>query len=122
MRRLAGHALKGLAFLFSPFFFGGLVATVHGWTGLASNGRLLASWILILAFSILLPIFLFRAARAAIGHETEAADRGALSTGIAVAAVGTVAAVLAPWHELARWLAATLSELTGFSLLPAGAP
>lgn len=123
MRRVAGHVLKGLALLSSPIVFGLVIATFHGWTGLAARPRLLAGWGLILVFSIVLPVFLFRAARAAIGHETAREDRNALSTGIALLAIGTAAAVVTPWRELAHWLAATLSQLTGFALpVPAGAP
>ena len=123
MRRIAGHALKGLAWLASPVSFALLIATLHGWAGLAARPRLLAGWGFILVFSIVLPIFLFRSARAAIGHETHRDDRNVLSTGIAVVALAAGAAALTPWRDLAQWLATTLSQLTGFTLpVPAGTP
>ena len=118
-RRIAGHFLKALAFLAGPFPFGLAVATVRGWDALSANRRLLAGWALLFGLSVLLPLLLARAARAVLGHESADADRRLLRTGIATLVVALAAAAVTPWRDLGRWLAATLGELTGFSLPPA---
>lgn len=122
-RHAAAFSLKALAWLSAPLVFGLLIATVAGWRGLAGNGRMLAGWALLLLLAALLPLFFALAGRAVVGHETDRWDRRALGTGAAALAVVGAAAVTTPWRDLARWLAATLTELTGFSVpLPVDSP
>ncbi len=120
MRRTSGYVLKGLAFLLSPFLFGMLVATVQGWESLSGNRRLLAGWFFLLLFSVVFPLFLARAGRAVMGHEPAETDRRAWRTGFVAFGVAAVAVFLVPWRDLADWLAATLSELTGMPIVSPG--
>jgi hypothetical protein len=115
-RKAAGHALKAVAFLLAPFPFGLAVATIRGWSGLTASGRLLAGWMMLIAFSVALPLFLRRAGRAVLGHESARLDRRLLWTGLASLALAVAAAVTVPWRELTAWLVSTLTDLTGFSV------
>ena len=90
-----------------------LVATVKGWQGLQGNSRLLAGWLVLLLLAVAFPLFLAMAGRVSMGHEPARADRLALHAGIASLALAAVALFLVPWRDLADWLSATLSELTG---------
>ena len=115
-RVAAAHAARALAFVLAPFPIGLVIATVTGWQGLASHGRMLAGWAMLLVASVLVPLFLTRAARVIAGHETERADRRMLWTGIAALVFAGAGAASTPWRELGNWLAATLTDLTGFSV------
>ena len=121
MRHVAGYALKSFGFFLAPFFIGLLVATWNGWATLAANPRLLAAWGALLVFFFVLPLFLARAGRAAMGHEPREEARRAWRTGAAALVVGAVALLLVPsWPDLGTWLSETLSELTGIPVMPAG--
>jgi len=120
VRRVGGYALKGMAFLLAPFFFGMLVATGRGWQALTRSPRLLTGWVALLFLAAVFPFFLALAGRAAMGHQTREADRRAWRAGIASLSLAAVAVFLVPWRELAAWLSATLSEMTGMPLLAPG--
>jgi hypothetical protein len=120
VKHAGGFVLKGLAFLLAPFFFGMAVATVQGWSGLKASPRLLAGWVTLLALAALMPFVLRRAGRAMLGHEPVEADRRAWRAGIVAAGLAALALFLVPWRELADWLSATLSELTGMPIVSRG--
>jgi hypothetical protein len=121
VKHVAGYALKSVGFFLWPLFIGLLVATWRGWETLAANPRLLAGWAALVAFFFLLPLFLARAGRAAMGHEPEREARRAWSTGAAALAMGIAAIFLIPsWRDLGNWLAQTLSELTGIPIVTEG--
>ena len=118
MKHVAGYALKSLGFFLAPIFIGLLVATWQGWETLASDPRLLAGWGMLLVFFFVLPLFLARAGRAAMGHEPEREARRVWRTGAAALVVGMAALVLIPsWRNLGNWLAGTLSDLTGIPIV-----
>jgi hypothetical protein len=118
MKHIAGYALKSFGFFLAPIFIGLLVATWKGWETLGSNPRLLAGWGMLLVFFFVLPLFLARAGRAAMGHEPEREARRVWRTGAAALVVGIAAFVLIPsWRDLGNWLAETLSELTGIPIV-----
>ena len=118
MKHVAGYALKSLGFFLAPIFIGLLVATWQGWETLASDPRLLAGWGMLLVFFFVLPLFLARAGRAAMGHEPEREARRVWRTGAAALVVGMAALVLIPsWRDLGNWLAGTLSDLTGIPIV-----
>jgi hypothetical protein len=94
-----------------------LVATVQGWSALQANPRLLAGWMTLLALAAVLPFFLRKAGRAAMGHEPPAADRRALRAGLLAGGLAILAVFLVPWRELAEWLSGTLSDLTGMPVV-----
>jgi hypothetical protein len=117
MRRIAGHAFKAFAFLLVPLFVVLVAGTVKGWRGLASNPRLAAGWALLLGFAFVLPLFLSRVARAAIGHEPEQEARTVWRTGVAALLLGALALFVLPWRDLLQWVSTTLSNLTGVPVL-----
>ena len=118
MKHVAGYALKSVGFFLAPIFIGLLVATWQGWETLASDPRLLAGWGMLLVFFFVLPLFLARAGRAAMGHEPEREARRVWRTGAAALVVGMAALVLIPsWRDLGNWLAGTLSDLTGIPIV-----
>jgi len=121
MRHVAGYALKSLGFFFAPIFIGLLVATWKGWPTLAGNPRLLAGWGALIVFFFVMPLFLARAGRAAMGHEPREEAHRVWRTGAAVLVVGAAALLLVPsWRDLGLWLSDTLSELTGIPMVPVG--
>jgi hypothetical protein len=121
LKHVAGYALKSVGFFLWPLFIGLLVATWRGWGTLAANPRLLAGWAALVAFFFLLPLFLARAGRAAMGHEPDLEARRAWRTGAAALAMGIAAVFLIPsWRDLGNWLAQTLSELTGIPIVTEG--
>jgi hypothetical protein len=110
--------LKSLGFFLWPVFVGLLVATWLGWATLAANPRLLAGWGALVVFFFVLPLFLSRAGRAAMGHEPEREARRVWRTGAAALIVGAAAILLVPsWHDLGSWLAETLSQATGIPIV-----
>jgi hypothetical protein len=110
--------LKALAFFLSPLFIGLLVATWKGWDALAASPRLLAGWGALVVFFFVLPLFLTRAGRAAMGHEPAEEARRAWRTGAVALVVGAAALLLIPsWRDLAGWLSETLSDLTGMPVM-----
>ena len=118
MRHVAGYALKSFGFFLAPIFVGLLVATWKGWDTLAANPRLMAAWGALLVFFFVLPLFLGRAGRAAMGHESREEARRAWRTGAAALVVGAAALLLVPsWRDLGDWLSATLSDLTGIPIV-----
>ena len=118
MRHVAGYALKSFGFFLAPIFVGLLVATWKGWDTLAANPRLMAAWGALLVFFFVLPLFLGRAGRAAMGHEPREEARRAWQTGAAALVVGAAALLLVPsWRDLGDWLSATLSDLTGIPIV-----
>lgn len=120
-QHIGGYALKSLGFFLAPIFVGLLVATWKGWPTLAANPRLLAGWAALVVFFFLLPLFLARAGRAAMGHEPEREARRVWQTGAAALVVGAVAFFLIPsWKDLGSWLSNTLSELTGIPIVSEG--
>jgi hypothetical protein len=113
--------LKAFGFFLSPIFVGLLVATWKGWPTLAAQPRLLAGWGALLVFFFVLPLFLTRAGRAALGHEPEQEARRVWRTGAAALILGAVACILSPsWRDLGAWLSETLSELTGIPVVTDG--
>lgn len=118
MRHTGGYVLKSLGFFLWPVFVGLLVATWLGWRTLAENPRLLAGWGALVVFFFVLPLFLSRAGRAAMGHEPEREARRVWRTGAAALIVGTAAILLVPsWRDLGSWLAETLSQATGIPIV-----
>jgi protein-S-isoprenylcysteine O-methyltransferase Ste14 len=118
MKHIAGYALKSFGFFLAPIFVGLVVATWKGWPTLAANPRLLAGWGALLVFFFVLPLFLARAGRAAMGHEPEREARRVWKTGAAVVVVGAAALLLIPsWRDLGAWISETLSDLTGIPIL-----
>jgi hypothetical protein len=115
---VAGYALKGFGFFLAPIFIGLLAATWRGWETLAANPRLLAGWGALVVFFFVLPLFLARAGRAAMGHEPAEEARRVWLTGAAALVVGVAAVLLVPsWRELAAWLSETISDLTGIPVM-----
>ena len=122
MRHVAGYALKSFGFFLSPIFIGLVVATWKGWETLAENPRLLSGWGALLVFFFVLPLFLTRAGRAAMGHEPREEARRAWLTGAAALVVGAAALLLVPsWRDLGNWISGTLSDLTGIPVVPGSA-
>jgi len=118
VRHVAGYALKAFGFFLAPIFIGLLVATWKGWEALSANPRLLAAWGALLAFFFVLPLFLARAGRAAMGHEPRDEARRAWRTGAAALVVGAAALLLVPsWRDLGEWISVTLSDLTGIPIV-----
>lgn len=118
MRHVAGYALKSVGFFLAPIFIGLLVATWKGWDTLSGNPRLLAGWGALLVFFFVLPLFLARAGRAAMGHEPRDEARRAWRTGAAALVVGAAAILLVPsWRDLGDWISGTLSDLTGIPIV-----
>ena len=118
MKHVAGYALKSFGFFLAPIFVGLLVATWKGWDTLAADPRLMAAWGALLVFFFVLPLFLARAGRAAMGHEPREEARRAWRTGAAALVVGAAALFLVPsWRDLGDWLSATLSDLTGIPIV-----
>src|SRR6185503_19364557 len=91
VRHVAGYALKSFGFFLAPIFMGLLVATWKGWDTLSSSPRLLAGWGALLVFFFVLPLFLARAGRAAMGHEPRDEARRVWLTGAAAFVVGAAA-------------------------------
>lgn len=121
MKHVGGYALKSFGFFLAPIFVGLLVATWKGWPALAANPRLLAGWGALLVFFFVLPLFLSRAGRAALGHEAARESRRVWRTGAAALVVGAAAVLLIPsWRDLGAWLSETLSELTGIPIVTEG--
>ena len=119
MKHVAGYALKSVGFFLAPIFIGLLVATWKGWDTLSENPRMLAGWAALLVFFFVLPLFLSRAGRAAMGHEPRDDARRAWQTGAAALVVGAAAILLIPsWRDLGEWISATLSDLTGIPIIP----
>jgi hypothetical protein len=118
VKHAGGYVLKSLGFFLAPIFVGLLVATWKGWPALAAQPRLLAGWGALLVFFFVLPLFLARAGRAAMGHEPEREARRVWRTGAAALVVGAAAFLLIPsWKDLGGWLSNTLSELTGIPIV-----
>lgn len=118
MRHVAGYALKSVGFFLAPIFIGLLIATWKGWETLSANPRLLAAWGALLVFFFVLPLFLARAGRAAMGHEPHDEAGRAWRTGAAALIVGAAAILLVPsWRDLGEWLSGTLSDLTGIPIV-----
>ncbi|HEU5251593.1 MAG TPA: hypothetical protein VFW15_16535 [Thermoanaerobaculia bacterium] len=121
-KHVGGYVLKSFGFFLWPVFVGLLVATWRGWPKLAANPRLLAGWATLVVFFFLLPLFLSRAGRAAMGHEPEREGRRVWQTGAAALVVGAAAFLLVPsWRDLGEWLSETLSDLTGIPVMTDGA-
>jgi protein-S-isoprenylcysteine O-methyltransferase Ste14 len=119
VRHVAGYALKSFGFFLAPIFIGLLVATWKGWETLSQNPRLLAGWGALVVFFFVLPLFLTRAGRAAMGHEPREEARRAWITGAAALVVGAAALLLVPsWRDLGNWISGTLSDLTGIPVVP----
>jgi len=119
MKHVAGYALKSFGFFLAPIFIGLLVATWKGWDALSRNPRLLAGWGALLVFFFVLPLFLARAGRAAMGHEPREEARRVWLTGAAAVVVGAAALLLVPsWRDLGEWISGTLSDLTGIPIVP----
>ena len=119
MRHVAGYALKSFGFFLAPIFIGLLVATWKGWETLSQNPRLLAGWGALLVFFFVLPLFLTRVGRAAMGHEPREEARRAWLTGAAALVVGAAALLLVPsWRDIGTWISGTLSDLTGIPVVP----
>ncbi len=119
MKHVAGYALKSFGFFLAPIFIGLLVATWKGWDALSRNPRLLAGWGALLVFFFVLPLFLARAGRAAMGHEPREEARRVWLTGAAALVVGAAALMLVPsWRDLGEWISGTLSDLTGIPIVP----
>jgi hypothetical protein len=119
MKHVAGYALKSFGFFLAPIFIGLLVATWKGWDALSRNPRLLAGWGALLVFFFVLPLFLARAGRAAMGHEPREEARRVWLTGAAAFVVGAAALLLVPsWRDLGEWISGTLSDLTGIPIVP----
>ena len=118
MKHVAGYALKAFGFFLAPIFVGLLVATWKGWETLSPNPRLLAAWGALLVFFFVLPLFLARAGRAAMGHEPREEAQRAWRTGAAALVVGAAALLLVPsWRDLGEWISVTLSDLTGIPIV-----
>jgi hypothetical protein len=118
VRHVAGYALKAFGFFLAPIFIGLLVATWQGWETLSANPRLLTAWGALLVFFFVLPLFLARAGRAAMGHEPRDEARRAWRTGAAALVVGAAALLLVPsWRDLGEWISVTLSDLTGIPIV-----
>jgi hypothetical protein len=118
VKHVGGYVLKSLGFFLAPIFVGLLVATWKGWPTLAAQPRMLIGWGALLVFFFVLPLFLARAGRAAMGHEPEREARRVWRTGAAALVVGAVAFLLIPsWKDLGGWLSNTLSELTGIPIV-----
>jgi hypothetical protein len=80
---------------------------------------LLAGWGSLLVFFFVLPLFLARAGRAAMGHEPREEARRVWLTGAAAFVVGAAALLLVPsWRDLGEWISGTLSDLTGIPIVP----
>jgi membrane-anchored protein YejM (alkaline phosphatase superfamily) len=121
VRHVAGYTLKAFGFFLSPIFIGLLVATWKGWSALAASPRLLAGWAALVVFFFLMPLFLARAGRAAMGHEPREEAQRVWRTGAAALLVGVMAVFLVPsWRDLGVWLSETLSNLTGIPILTDG--
>jgi hypothetical protein len=119
MKHVAGYALKSFGFFLAPIFIGLLVATWKGWDALSRNPRLLTGWGALLVFFFVLPLFLARAGRAAMGHEPREEARRVWLTGAAALVVGAAALLLVPsWRDLGEWISGTLSDLTGIPIVP----
>jgi hypothetical protein len=119
MKHVAGYALKSFGFFLAPIFIGLLVATWKGWDALSRNPRLLAGWGALVIFFFVLPLFLTRAGRAAMGHEPREEARRVWLTGAAALVVGAAALLLVPsWRDLGDWISGTLSDLTGIPIVP----
>jgi len=119
MKHVAGYALKSFGFFLAPIFIGLLVATWKGGDALSRNPRLLAGWGALLVFFFVLPLFLARAGRAAMGHEPREEARRVWLTGAAAFVVGAAALLLVPsWRDLGEWISGTLSDLTGIPIVP----
>jgi hypothetical protein len=119
MKHVAGYALKSFGFFLAPIFIGLLVATWKGWDALSRNPRLLAGWGALVVFFFVLPLFLTRAGRAAMGHEPREEARRVWLTGAAALVVGAAALLLVPsWRDLGDWISGTLSDLTGIPIVP----
>ncbi|HEY3172054.1 MAG TPA: hypothetical protein VGK86_05680 [Thermoanaerobaculia bacterium] len=122
MRHVGGYTLKAFGFFLSPIFIGLLVATWKGWPGLAASPRLAAAWGAIIVFFFVMPLFLRRAGRAAMGHEPREEAHRVWRTGLAALVVGAAAVLLVPsWRDLGNWLSETLSDLTGIPVVTDGA-
>lgn len=118
MRHVAGYTLKAVGFLLAPVFVGLLVATWKGWSTLAASPRMLLGWAALVVFFFVMPLFLARAGRAAMGHEPPVEARRAWKTGAAALLVGAVAVLLIPsWRDLVFWLSETVSDLTGIPIV-----
>jgi hypothetical protein len=118
VKHAGGYVLKSLGFFLAPIFVGLLVATWKGWPTLAAQPRMLVGWAALLVFFFVLPLFLARAGRAAMGHESEHEARRVWRTGAAALVVGAAAFLLIPsWKDLGGWLSNTLSELTGIPIV-----
>jgi len=118
-RRNSSTLRRSFGFFLAPIFIGLLVATWKGWDALSRNPRLLAGWGALLVFFFVLPLFLARAGRAAMGHEPREEARRVWLTGAAAFVVGAAALLLVPsWRDLGEWISGTLSDLTGIPIVP----